>query len=86
MAQQYRAKFAFEGQEGEGQEGEMSLRKDDDDELIDNGWWLVKKDDAGDWAPNNYVELVPLAGIHVGVYLENLQTWMTVSSGRHCPT
>ncbi|RDB27584.1 Myosin-1 [Hypsizygus marmoreus] len=53
----YRAKFAFEGQEGE-----MSLAKDDVVELVekdDNGWWLVKKDGAEGWAPNNYLELVP---------------------------
>ena len=53
----YRAKFAFEGQEGE-----MSLKKDDIVELVekdDNGWWLVKLDGAEGWAPNNYLELVP---------------------------
>lgn len=53
----YRAKFAFEGQEGE-----MSLQKDDVVELVekdDNGWWLVKKDGVEGWAPNNYLELVP---------------------------
>jgi myosin-1 len=53
----YRAKFAFEGQEGE-----MSLQKDDVVELVekdDNGWWLVKKDGIEGWAPNNYLELVP---------------------------
>jgi myosin-1 len=53
----YRAKFAFEGQEGE-----MSLQKDDVVELVekdDNGWWLVKKDRSEGWAPNNYLELVP---------------------------
>ncbi|KAF8971711.1 myosin-1 [Flammula alnicola] len=53
----YRAKFAFEGQEGE-----MSLKKDEVVELVekdDNGWWLVKKDGAEGWAPNNYLELVP---------------------------
>lgn len=40
----------------------MSLRKDDVVELLqkdDNGWWLVKKDGAEGWAPNNYLELVP---------------------------
>ncbi|KAH9486271.1 class II myosin [Psilocybe cubensis] len=53
----YRAKFAFEGQEGE-----MSLKKDDVVELVekdDNGWWLVKKDGQEGWAPNNYLELIP---------------------------
>ncbi|KAF9225527.1 myosin class I heavy chain [Gyrodon lividus] len=53
----YRAKFAFQGQEGE-----MVLQKDDIVELIekdDNGWWLVKKDGEEGWAPNNYLELVP---------------------------
>ena len=53
----YRAKFAFEGQEGE-----MSLKKDELYELIekdDNGWWLVKKDGVEGWAPSNYLELVP---------------------------
>jgi len=52
----YRAKFAFEGQEGE-----MSLKKDDIVELIekdDNGWWLVKLNGHEGWAPNNYLELV----------------------------
>jgi len=56
---QYRAKFAFEGQEGE-----MSLAKDDIVELVekdDNGWWLVKKNGVEGWAPNNYLELVPPA-------------------------
>ncbi|KAK0233583.1 P-loop containing nucleoside triphosphate hydrolase protein [Armillaria fumosa] len=53
----YRAKFAFEGQEGE-----MSLKKDDLVELVekdDNGWWLVKKDGVEGWAPYNYLELEP---------------------------
>ncbi|PPQ69790.1 hypothetical protein CVT26_014178 [Gymnopilus dilepis] len=53
----YRAKFAFEGQEGE-----MSLKKDEIVELVekdDNGWWLVKKNGVEGWAPNNYLELVP---------------------------
>lgn len=53
----YKAKFAFEGQEGE-----MSLKKDDLVELVEkdnNGWWLVKKDGVEGWAPNNYLELVP---------------------------
>ncbi|KAG6817917.1 class II myosin [Tephrocybe sp. NHM501043] len=52
----YRAKFAFEGQEGE-----MSLAKDDVVELVekdDNGWWLMKKNGVEGWAPNNYLELV----------------------------
>jgi myosin-1 len=46
----------------DGQEGEMSLKKDDLVELVekdDNGWWLVKKDGQQGWAPNNYLELVP---------------------------
>lgn len=53
----YKAKFAFEGQEGE-----MSLKKDEVVELVekdDNGWWLVKKNGVEGWAPNNYLELVP---------------------------
>ncbi|KAI9570317.1 P-loop containing nucleoside triphosphate hydrolase protein [Boletus coccyginus] len=53
----YRAKFAFQGQEGE-----MTLQKDDVVELVekdDNGWWLVKKNGEEGWAPNNYLELVP---------------------------
>jgi myosin-1 len=40
----------------------MTLKKDDIVELVekdDNGWWLVKKDGAEGWAPNNYLELVP---------------------------
>ncbi|PBL00633.1 hypothetical protein ARMGADRAFT_1042871 [Armillaria gallica] len=51
----YRAKFAFDGQEGE-----MSLKKDDLVELVekdDNGWWLVKKDGVEGWAPYNYLEI-----------------------------
>ncbi|KAG6907267.1 class II myosin [Tephrocybe rancida] len=55
----YRAKFAFEGQDGE-----MSLAKDDVVELVekdDNGWWLVKRGGVEGWAPNNYLELVPVA-------------------------
>ncbi|KAF9486594.1 hypothetical protein BDN70DRAFT_870194 [Pholiota conissans] len=55
----YRAKFPFDGQEGE-----MSLKKDDIVELVekdDNGWWLVKKGAEEGWAPNNYLELVPAA-------------------------
>jgi len=53
----YKAKFAFEGQEGE-----MPLQKDDVVELVqkdDNGWWLVRKGSIEGWAPNNYLELVP---------------------------
>ncbi|KAF8587018.1 myosin-1 [Ramaria rubella] len=53
----YRAKFDFEGQEGE-----MSLKKDDLVELVekdDNGWWLMKRGREEGWAPNNYLELVP---------------------------
>ncbi|KAL1706191.1 P-loop containing nucleoside triphosphate hydrolase protein [Schizophyllum commune] len=53
----YRAKYNFDGQEGE-----MSLKKDDVVELVekdDNGWWLVKKDGVEGWAPHNYLELVP---------------------------
>ncbi|KDQ63241.1 hypothetical protein JAAARDRAFT_53467 [Jaapia argillacea MUCL 33604] len=53
----YKAKFPFDGQEGE-----MSLKKDDLVELVEkdnNGWWLVKKDGVEGWAPNNYLELVP---------------------------
>ncbi|KAJ7269424.1 microfilament motor [Mycena haematopus] len=53
----YRAKFDFAGEEGE-----MTLAKDDLVELLeqdDNGWWLVKKDGVQGWAPNNYLELVP---------------------------
>ncbi|KIK49497.1 hypothetical protein CY34DRAFT_796915 [Suillus luteus UH-Slu-Lm8-n1] len=56
-AEVYKAKFAFEGQEGE-----ISLKKDDTVELVekdDNGWWLVRKDGQEGWAPNNYLELVP---------------------------
>ncbi|KAF7337503.1 Microfilament motor [Mycena sanguinolenta] len=55
----YRAKFDFTGEEGE-----MSLTKDDVVELVeqdDNGWWLVKKGGVQGWAPNNYLELVPAA-------------------------
>jgi myosin-1 len=40
----------------------MSLKKDDIVEVVekdDNGWWLVKKDGAEGWAPNNYLEPVP---------------------------
>lgn len=55
--QMYRAKFDFNGQEGE-----MSLKKGDEVELIeenDNGWWLVKKDGEEAWAPYNYLEPAP---------------------------
>ena len=55
--EQYKAKFAFEGQPGE-----MTLKKDDIVELVektDNGWWLVKMNGSEGWAPNNYLELVP---------------------------
>ncbi|EGO04268.1 hypothetical protein SERLA73DRAFT_118504 [Serpula lacrymans var. lacrymans S7.3] len=51
----YKAKFAFQGQEGE-----MTLKKDDIVELLEkdvNGWWLVKKDEQEGWAPNNYLEV-----------------------------
>jgi len=53
----YKAKYAFEGQEGE-----ISLQKDDVVELLqkdDNGWWLVAKGGEEGWAPYNYLELVP---------------------------
>ncbi|KAF5368396.1 hypothetical protein D9758_002195 [Tetrapyrgos nigripes] len=55
----YKAKYDFQGEEGE-----MSLKKDDLFEVVEkdtdgNGWWLVKKDGAEGWAPNNYLELVP---------------------------
>lgn len=56
-AELYKAKFAFEGQEGE-----ISLKKEDTVELVekdDNGWWLVRKNGQEGWAPNNYLELVP---------------------------
>ncbi|KIY73607.1 myosin class I heavy chain [Cylindrobasidium torrendii FP15055 ss-10] len=52
----YKAKFAFEGQEGE-----MNLKKDDLVELVekdDNGWWLVKRGSEEGWAPFNYLEEV----------------------------
>lgn len=55
----YRAIYTFSGQEGE-----MSLKKGDEVELIeenDNGWWLVKKDGEEAWAPHNYLEPVPAA-------------------------
>ncbi|KAF5323389.1 hypothetical protein D9611_005601 [Ephemerocybe angulata] len=57
--QMYRAKFDFNGQDGE-----MSLKKGEQVELIeenDNGWWLVKKGDDEAWAPYNYLEPVPAA-------------------------
>ncbi|KAI0322996.1 myosin class I heavy chain [Amylostereum chailletii] len=52
----YRAKFPFEGQDGE-----MSLAKDDLVELVEKqgDWWLVKKGATEGWAPSNYLELVP---------------------------
>ncbi|PFH52252.1 hypothetical protein AMATHDRAFT_2258 [Amanita thiersii Skay4041] len=53
----YKAKYAFEGQEGE-----LTLKKDDVLELVkkeDNGWWLMKKSGVEGWAPENYLELVP---------------------------
>lgn len=53
----YKAKYGFEGQEGE-----LSLKKDDVLELVkkeDNGWWLMKKDGVEGWAPEDYLELVP---------------------------
>ncbi|KAF9502319.1 hypothetical protein BDN71DRAFT_1437882 [Pleurotus eryngii] len=53
----YRAKFPFEGQEGE-----MSLNKDDIVEVVeqgDDGWWLVQKGSEEGWAPYNYLELAP---------------------------
>ncbi|KAF9074890.1 myosin class I heavy chain [Rhodocollybia butyracea] len=56
-AELYKAKFAFNGEEGE-----MTLKKDDIVEIVekegDNGWWLVKKDGVEGWAPTNYLELV----------------------------
>jgi len=52
----YRAKYAFAGQDGE-----MSLAKDDIVELVEKqgDWWLVKRNGSEGWAPNNYLELVP---------------------------
>jgi myosin I len=53
----YRAKFDFAGQEGE-----MSLSKGEEVELVekdDNGWWLVKRNGVEAWAPYNYLEPVP---------------------------
>ncbi|THU94691.1 hypothetical protein K435DRAFT_860320 [Dendrothele bispora CBS 962.96] len=54
----YKAKYAFQGEEGE-----MSLKKDELVEVIKkvndgNGWWLIKKDGIEGWAPSNYLELV----------------------------
>ncbi|KAG7099668.1 class II myosin [Marasmius oreades] len=56
QAETWKAKFPFAGEEGE-----MSLQKDDVVEVVekDGDWWLVKKDDAEGWAPSNYLELVP---------------------------
>jgi myosin I len=57
-AELYKAKYAFNGEEGE-----ISLKKDDIVEVIDkegdNGWWLVKKGGVEGWAPTDYLELVP---------------------------
>ncbi|KAF9507018.1 hypothetical protein BS47DRAFT_1373992 [Hydnum rufescens UP504] len=53
----YKALFDFVGQEGE-----MSLKKDELVEVVekdDNGWWLVSKESQEGWAPSNYLELVP---------------------------
>ena len=55
----YRAKYEFAGQEGE-----MSLKKGEEVELVeenDNGWWLVKRGNEEGWAPYNYLEPVPVA-------------------------
>ncbi|VDC05805.1 unnamed protein product [Peniophora sp. CBMAI 1063] len=54
--EQYRAKYPFQGQDGE-----MSLAKDDIVELVEKqgDWWLVKKGATEGWAPHNYLELVP---------------------------
>ncbi|KAG8784321.1 class II myosin [Serendipita sp. 397] len=55
----YKAKYAFQGQEGE-----LTLQKDELVELVqkdDNGWWLVKRGNEEGWAPYNYLELVPAA-------------------------
>ncbi|KAL0951617.1 hypothetical protein HGRIS_008298 [Hohenbuehelia grisea] len=54
----YKAKFPFEGQDGE-----MSLSKDDIVEVLEqgeDGWWLVKKGDSQGWAPYNYLEPAPV--------------------------
>ncbi|KAJ3797917.1 P-loop containing nucleoside triphosphate hydrolase protein [Lentinula aff. detonsa] len=62
-AEMYKAKYAFSGEEGE-----MSLKKDDTVEVVskegDNGWWLVKKDGVEGWAPINYLELVTPTAPH----------------------
>jgi len=61
----YKAKYAFEGQDGE-----ISLQKDDVVELLqkdDNGWWLVSKDGEEGWAPYNYLELVPPKAASVAI-------------------
>ncbi|PVG02990.1 myosin-1 [Serendipita vermifera] len=53
----YKAKYPFQGQEGE-----LTLAKDDIVELVqkdDNGWWLMKRGNEEGWAPYNYLELVP---------------------------
>lgn len=53
----YKAKYAFQGQEGE-----LSLAKDEVVELVqkdDNGWWLMKRGNEEGWAPWNYLEAVP---------------------------
>ncbi|KAJ2914767.1 hypothetical protein MD484_g5628, partial [Candolleomyces efflorescens] len=56
----YRAKYDFQGQDGE-----MSLKKGEEVELIEegeDGWWLVGKPGASNaWAPYNYLEPVPAA-------------------------
>lgn len=59
QADMYKAKFPFAGQEGE-----MTLKKDDLVEVVKkdddgNGWWLVKKNGTEGWTPSNYLELVP---------------------------
>jgi len=53
----YKALFDFGGQEGE-----MSLIKEDLVQVVekdDNGWWLVQKGGIEGWAPSNYLQLVP---------------------------
>lgn len=55
----YKAKYPFQGQDGE-----LSLEKDEIVELVkkdDNGWWLMKRGNEEGWAPYNYLELVPPA-------------------------
>ncbi|KAF9270668.1 myosin-1 [Marasmius fiardii PR-910] len=56
QVEMWKAKYAFNGEEGE-----MSLQKDDVVEVIEKegDWWLVKKDGVEGWAPNNYLELIP---------------------------